>query len=472
MSRRDNDSLEDFFRKGTRHPDLEFNEGDWSNLEKRLDAELGTPPPARAQIKLTRAIPAVAFLVLVGGLSLLLWRGHRHDTANLAPEIQTVPQAGLAPADNRQDLTYAPDPEDKFAAGSESPAVPELQAADGSDDVGSDLPEAAVGTTMNKKRIAQPGREIDRHATPDSPEPHAEHGGLSAGEIQHEPGVTTPGNSTSGFNPSRPDPRAPVDEKGDSTPAGTALAGADQPVDSVSAAEPAGAPDNTTTEVAGDRESPEFSGAGRFGISIVIAPDFSMTTGGGAMGPGEAVGIMLHYQAFKRWGITAGALHNTKKYWGHGSEYRPPSGYWKALTNGIVPDRIDGWCAMYEIPISVTFDVVQTRRSRLFVSAGLSSYLMRNEQYDYRFDDPNPGAVTGWSGDKPSELWFGIGTISAGYDFKATRSLSFGVEPYFKVPMEGIGWADVDLYSTGLMFAARYHFMKSGKKHPPPSHGP
>lgn len=472
MSRRDNDSLEEFFRKATRHPDVQFNEGDWANLEKRLDAELGAPPRTGTPIR-NRILFAVAFLALVSVLTLTLWRGQHRDAANLAVESQTVPSIAPAPTDKTQGETSATNHDDEFTADTQSPALSNPQATDENRNAADSPSQAVEGTRAGKSPATQAGGTTHSNTIPNSSQSHAVQRDISVGEAQDELWMTTSEISTSGFSPSQPDPKELLNGKGESVPARTVLAGSDQPVDSASAVETAGAPDATvTTEVASEEKNAAAFRTGRFGISVVVAPDFSMTTGGGAMGPGEAAGLMLHYRAFDRWGITVGALHNTKKYWGRGNEYRPPRGYWKALTNGIVPDRIDGTCAMYEIPVSVTFDVVQTKRSRLFVGAGLSSYFMRNEEYYYKFDDPNPGAVTGWSGDKPRTLWFGIGTISAGYDFRATRSLSFGVEPYFKVPLEGIGWADVDLYSTGLMFAARYHFMKSGNKHPPPSHGP
>lgn len=421
MSRMDNDSLEDFFRKATQHPDLQFNEDDWSKMEKKLDEQFGKPVAAASR---GRVITLVALVAALGVLTLLLWRSQGDDFKNLTQDTQPIPQNGVAPSESTPD------------------------------------PLHTVDSRSGNLAETHPGN-IEQPLPPQNT--------IVTSELQPELPVTVP--ASSGFNQERTDPQQVVNaEDGDDRP-GTVRA-SDQPVNSASAAITADAPDAEEVVETDVRASDKAVGHGRFGISIIAAPDFSMTTNGGAIGHGEMVGIMLHYQVFNRWGISAGAMYNTKKYWGPGDEYHPPSGYWNALTNGVVPNRVDGACALYEIPVSVTFDVVRTKRSRLFASAGLSSYFMQNEDYYYKFDTPNPGSVTGWSGDKPTALWFGIGTLSMGYDFKATRSLSFGVEPYFKVPLEGIGWADIDLYSTGLMFAARYHFMKNGNKHPPPSKGP
>ena len=464
MSRKDNDSLEDFFRKATQHPDLQFNEDDWSKMEKKLDEHFGKPvlPVWRSHGRIISLITVAAAL---GVLTLLLWPSQGDDLNNLTQNTPPMPETSLTPSENNTQ-------EPLRTADAEKDNVAETQAG-----TAKLLPQQAV-ESREAENSSITGSVPDKHAQKEIPSHPARPVGedvmvntIETGKLQPESGVAMQGSS--GFNQEQPDPKEALNAGDGDDPSGMVQEGSDQLVDSVSAVITADALDTVGTVEAESRKATDKAlGSGRFGISIIAAPDFSMTTKGGAMGPGEAVGIMLHYQVFNRWGITAGALHNTKKYWGRGNEYHPPSGYWNALTNGVVPDRVDGTCAMYEIPVSVTFDVVRTRRSRLFASAGLSSYIMQNEDYYYKFDTPNPGAVNGWSGDKPSTLWFGIGTLSVGYDFRATRSLSFGVEPYFKVPLEGIGWADIDLYSTGLMFAARYHFMKNGNKHPPPSQGP
>lgn len=473
MSRKDNDSLEDFFRKSTQHPDVQFNEDDWSKMEKRLDDHFGKPivPVWRSR---GRIIMLTALVATLGALTLLLWPGQGDDLNNRAEDTQTkpIPQTSIPPENTQEPLRDVDnDHADEIQPGNGKPLQDDIQ-TQGEDNgtISKRIPDQLA----QEETTSQRGRTVPNGVTgvnDNGVEPSSQQSTTRTERLQPELSGKVP--ESPGFNQKQTDPKEALNEEVGRDLSGMVEEESDQPADSASAVITADALDADKTA---DEESKEAADKaldyGRFGISIIAAPDFSMTTGGGALGSGEAVGIMLHYQVFDRWGISAGALHNTKKYWGPGSEYHPPTGYWNALTNGLVPDRVDGSCALYEIPVAVTFDVVRTKRSRLFASAGLSSYIMQSEDYYYKFDNPNPGAVTGWSGDKPSTLWFGIGTLSVGYDFRATRSLSFGVEPYLKVPLEGIGWADIDLYSTGLMFAARYHFKKSGNKHPPPSKGP
>lgn len=200
----------------------------------------------------------------------------------------------------------------------------------------------------------------------------------------------------------------------------------------------------------------------RWMVSVAVAPDFSRTTYSGYDSPGDAFGVFVHYQFMKRWSVSTGILRSDKKYWGYGDEYNPPPGYWDYVTNGVVPEKVDGNCLVLEVPLSLAYNFVETRRSRVFATAGISSYFMRSEEYTYTFDEPNPGSANGWSTDKPSSYWFGIGSLSVGYDFRVSPTLSFGLEPYYRIPFAEVGWANVDLYSLGFLFNARYRFLKKG----------
>jgi hypothetical protein len=199
---------------------------------------------------------------------------------------------------------------------------------------------------------------------------------------------------------------------------------------------------------------------GRLNASFVYAPDFSATGMDGFMAPGHDIGFLIQYQVVNRLYISTGAIWSSKKYWGYGSEYNPPEGYWGYRTNGVVPDKVDGHCSVLEIPLTLTYDLLRRGRNRVYASAGISSYLMKGESYKYTFDEPNPGTAMGWSTDESSKYGMAIGGLSIGYDHAISKRFSISVEPFIKVPFEKLGWANIDLYTTGLMFSGRYWFIK------------
>ena len=202
---------------------------------------------------------------------------------------------------------------------------------------------------------------------------------------------------------------------------------------------------------------------GRLSIAFVIAPEFSTTSLSNYSSPGDSYGLRIGYQLTKRWSVQTGFIRSQKKYEGSGVDYKPRNpAYWQIRTNGVVPEEIYSKCLVYELPIGIQFDAIQTSKSRVFVSASTSSYFMISQAYDYTFQSPNPGADTGWRSRGSESYWFSVGMVSAGYERYLNRSLAIGIEPYLKISLAEIGWPKIKLYSTGAYVTLRYKFMGRG----------
>jgi hypothetical protein len=197
----------------------------------------------------------------------------------------------------------------------------------------------------------------------------------------------------------------------------------------------------------------------RWSIGVVFTPEFSTTRLTHYSTPGESVGLRVGYQISNRLQINTGIIRSNKRYKDLGSEYSPNPNYWNARTNGVIPEEIDGKCLVYEIPLGVQFDVVSREKSRVFVSAAMSNYIMVSQVYQYSFDDPNPGADMSWQTSRTDKYWFGVGVISAGYERYLSRSIALGIEPYLKTSLTEIGWPNVKLFSTGAYITLRYRFI-------------
>lgn len=115
---------------------------------------------------------------------------------------------------------------------------------------------------------------------------------------------------------------------------------------------------------------------------------------------------------------------------------------------------------MLEIPIVLQYSVLLKEKSRLYLSGGLSSYVMMSEAYKYKFEQPNPGAAEGWSTDESSTYRFKVGHVSVGYERRLSQRIWLGAEPFLKVPFAGMGWSKIDIYSTGIFFNLRYKIFK------------
>jgi hypothetical protein len=197
----------------------------------------------------------------------------------------------------------------------------------------------------------------------------------------------------------------------------------------------------------------------RWSIGIIFTPEFSTTRLDHYSTPGESIGLRVGYQISSRFQVNTGIIRSNKRYKDAGSEYNTNPLYWSSRTNGVIPEEIDGKCLVYEIPLGVQFDVIAREKSRVFVSAAVSNYIMVSQSYDYSFEQPNPGADTNWQTSRTDKYWFGVGVLSAGYERHLSRSIALGIEPYLKTSLTEIGWPNIKLFSAGAYITLRYRFI-------------
>lgn len=191
-------------------------------------------------------------------------------------------------------------------------------------------------------------------------------------------------------------------------------------------------------------------------IRMAVAPDLSSVGLKNFSRPGTNIGVYAEYRLASRWSVQAGVIQSTKVYRAQTSDYDFP---YKWPVN---PESITGRCNMLDIPVNVRYDVVLRPRpdgrfNRWFISAGLTSYIMKNEDYDLNYADPTDPQIKywGWHG---STGTYGLSqlNISAGYERAFSRRMSWQVEPFIKAPLRNIGFYKIDLLSSGVFFSIRY----------------
>ncbi|WP_460914032.1 porin family protein [Spirosoma areae] len=197
-------------------------------------------------------------------------------------------------------------------------------------------------------------------------------------------------------------------------------------------------------------------------VRFVVSPDLSSIGLKNFSRPGTNVGLMLEYRLASRWSVQAGVIQSTKVYKAQTADYGEVPAY--LLNQHAKLERIDGRCNMFDIPINVRYDVFLRSRlngeapSRWFISGGVTSYIIKQEDYKYKYlNDANiypdtpleKSASTGGYG-------FSQLNISAGYERALSRRLSWQVEPFLKAPLRGVGYFKVNLLSTGAFFSLRY----------------
>lgn len=191
----------------------------------------------------------------------------------------------------------------------------------------------------------------------------------------------------------------------------------------------------------------------RWEFALVYAPDISTIRFTHTQKPGMNLGVMVGYNISKRFSIQAGALYTSKNYKAHGDDYHPPKGYW---TDYVDLETVTASCNMWDIPVNLRYNLVPRSSSNWFATAGLSSYLMQKEDYDfYYYYNGNPTSRYR-SFDSDSKHWFAVLNLSFGYERQVSKRISLQAEPFFKQPLGGVGFGNVRLNTSGIYFSIKY----------------
>lgn len=198
----------------------------------------------------------------------------------------------------------------------------------------------------------------------------------------------------------------------------------------------------------------------RFAVGVVVSPDLS--TAGSVSNfydPGYKGGILAEYAITKNISLVSGLAISNLKYKAYGEAYDPPP-YWNS---GVMPDETTALCVVLDIPLNLKANLINFDRSRFFATAGLSSYIMLSEEYNFRYEGGGSGLQSSWSDRTGTRYWLSNAGFSVGFEYDLSPQWSLRAEPHIKVPLKGVGWGEVNLYSLGSFFSLNYKFGQSGR---------
>jgi hypothetical protein len=210
----------------------------------------------------------------------------------------------------------------------------------------------------------------------------------------------------------------------------------------------------TSTIQIGKSKSLRINRTLQFGLSL--APDFSSVNSLAGDKPGSTIGLTLDYQFANHWYLSTGLLLDRKNYAARAQDYHVPYDYYRA--NGIHNvDFVKGSFSMLEIPINLRYDFSVTGNTLFFASAGLSSYLMTNENCNYYFNAFGPGTDNkSFNYSNNSSYLFSTINLSLGVETGISDDLSLLVSPYIKLPAQNIGFGQISMSSVGVTFALKF----------------
>jgi hypothetical protein len=196
-----------------------------------------------------------------------------------------------------------------------------------------------------------------------------------------------------------------------------------------------------------------------FGFSISAGPDISGVHRNKAGRLTAIFGAGLNYSISKKMSIRSGFYISKKIYSVDGNDYDLPGGN----PSYAYLENVNANCTVYEIPLKVDYNFKKTKRHNWFISTGLSSYLMKKENYDYYYKTVS-GEIydKDWTINNKNKHFFSVLNFSGGYQYSFNKQFSFAAEPYINLPLKGVGEGKVKLNSGGILFTLKMKpFLKS-----------
>jgi hypothetical protein len=165
---------------------------------------------------------------------------------------------------------------------------------------------------------------------------------------------------------------------------------------------------------------------------------------------GFSLGALIGYRFNNLLSVETGLIWDKKYYYSNGEYYKKDGVALPPTTT------LDGSCSMFEIPVAIRFDFATKKNHGFFAKTGLSSYLMTSENYTFNSSlNPYPYHV---KNDSLRNNIFSILQISGGYERVISDKTKVRVEPYVKIPLQGIGKGDMPIASFGIYIGITHSF--------------
>ena len=188
-----------------------------------------------------------------------------------------------------------------------------------------------------------------------------------------------------------------------------------------------------------------------FLLTVSTGPDVSYVSNDKLGTARNFFGAGLGYTFNNRITLRTGFYSGRKIYTATSEAYHPPDIFYVYYP---YLEKVDADCKVFEIPLSISYHFTKSTNKSFFASAGISSYLMKSEKYNYtyKYYPTGPTLNKQWAIKNQNKHYFSGITLSAGYQQNLNKHITLIIEPYLKVPLTGIGYGKVKLNSGGVLF--------------------
>ncbi|UKJ07605.1 outer membrane beta-barrel protein [Solitalea lacus] len=207
------------------------------------------------------------------------------------------------------------------------------------------------------------------------------------------------------------------------------------------------------------KDAKKTSDFGRFTFSVGAAPALNGVNSFKDASFGGDFGIGVSMSLSKRWSVSTGAVYAKMVYSTGFENYKPSN----PLSFNYSPQSIDADCRVLDIPLNLHYKVLDKNKNRITLGAGLSSYIMLREEYKFNYAYSSPSDPKYYEVNNQNKHWFSVANFQLQYDRKISPTTSIGIQPFVKVPLDGVGYSQVKLQSVGVAVKFNFDLNKNKK---------
>ncbi len=184
-------------------------------------------------------------------------------------------------------------------------------------------------------------------------------------------------------------------------------------------------------------------------IGLITGPDFSAVKSNRVDGAGYNIGFLAGYYTGRHLTFETGLIWNYKRYYSKGTHVSTENLGLPMHTEIL---DLNGSCNLVEIPMTIQYHFNSHTNGNLYLGAGVSSYIMKKEDYSYESKRYNMQYYGYKNYTNSSKNWLSVLQLHVGYQISLKHAGSLRIEPYAKLPLQGIGIGKLPLSSAGVNF--------------------
>lgn len=186
----------------------------------------------------------------------------------------------------------------------------------------------------------------------------------------------------------------------------------------------------------------------KFGFGVLVESDITSANFKKIDQVSTGVGVGVSYDLSSKLSLFTGFAVSKKVYAADSTTYKNAESPAHYLITGI-----NAKCLVFDIPFNLQYKFKESKQSSWLATAGLSSYIMKKEDYDYNYLYYGQYKTASYSINNKNAHFFSILNLSAAYRRGFNKNMAWQIAPFAKIPLTGIGNGKVNLYSVGLEFS-------------------